>query len=222
MSIGVKEGAEQGAIEKLVRHAFIDRLFHWGTALAVLILLGTAFLPILGWNFAWVATHWITGIVLTLLVVFHTVRALFWQNLLSMWISLDDISKGFHLAKWHLRISRTLPSPSGKYSLAQKLIHFLFALVVGATIVTGCMMLAKIDTPWWERNPYWLEEGTWGLVYVLHDLSALMLVTMIMAHIYFALRPEKLHFTRSMILGWITQAEYKKHHDPNQWRADGS
>ena len=84
------------------------------------------------------------------------------------------------------------------------------------------MMLAKIDSPWWERNPYWLEEWTWGVVYVLHDLSALMLVTMIMAHIYFALRPEKLHFTRSMILGWITRAEYKKHHDPNQWRADGS
>ncbi len=222
MGIEGKESTEQGAIQKLVRHAFIDRLFHWGTALAVLILLGTAFLPILGWNFAWVATHWVTGVVLTLLIVFHTVRAMFWQNLRSMWISLDDICKGVQLARWNLRISETPPSPSGKYSLAQKLIHFLFAFVVGATIVTGCMMLAKIDTPWWERNPYWIEEGTWGVVYVLHDLSALMLVTMIMAHIYFALRPEKLHFTRSMILGWITRAEYKKHHDPTQWRVDGS
>ena len=91
MGIEGKESTEQGAIQKLVRHAFIDRLFHWGTALAVLILLGTAFLPILGWNFAWVATHWVTGVVLTLLIVFHTVRAMFWQNLRSMWISLDDI-----------------------------------------------------------------------------------------------------------------------------------
>lgn len=220
MGIEEQDGAERSATQKLIRHAFIDRLFHWSTALAVLILLGTAFFPILGWNFAWVTIHWITGIVLTLLIVFHTVRALFWQDLLSMWIGLEDICRGVQLARWSLRISQIPPDSPGKYSLAQKLIHLFFALVVGVTIVTGCMMLAKIDTPWWERNPYWLAEGTWGLIYVLHDVSALMLVTMIMAHIYFALRPEKLHFTRSMILGWITRAEYKKHHDPTRWRID--
>jgi len=220
MDIEGQAGTARSATQKLIRHAFVDRLFHWGTALTVLILLGTAFFPILGWNFAWVTTHWITGIVLTLLIVFHTVRALFWQDLRSMWIGLKDICRGVQLARWHLRISQTFPGLSGKYSLAQKSIHLLFTLVVGATIVTGCMMLAKIDTPWWERNPYWLEEGTWGVIYVLHDFSALMLVTMIMAHIYFALRPEKLHFTRSMILGWITRAEYKKNHDPARWRVD--
>ena len=220
MKIEELDGAEQSVTQKLIRHAVIDRLFHWGTALAVLVLLGTAFFPILGWNFSWVTIHWITGAVLTLLIVFHTVRTLFWQDLRSMWIGLEDICRGVQLARWSLRISQTPPDLLGKYSLAQKLIHLLFTLVVGVTIVTGCMMLAKIDTPWWERNPYWLAEGTWGVIYILHDFSALMLVTMIMAHIYFALRPEKLHFTRSMVLGWITRAEYKKHHDPARWRVD--
>jgi hypothetical protein len=37
-------------------------------------------------------------------------------------------------------------------------------------------------------------------------------------HIYFALRPEKLHFTRSMILGWITREEYRANHDTNRWQ----
>ena len=81
-------------------------------------------------------------------------------------------------------------------------------------------MLVKIDTPWWERDPYWLSESTWGVIYILHDLAALLLVIMIMMHVYFALRPEKLFFARSMILGWITGGEHAAHHDPKRWRAD--
>jgi len=210
----------RGATQKLTRHALADRLFHWGVAITTLILLGTAFLPITGWEFAWVDIHWITGIVLTLLVILHTVRALFWQDLRSMWVGLEDFRSGVDLARWNLRIGEAPPGLSGKYSLAQKLIHHLFTLVVLITIVTGCLMLVKIDSPWWERDPYWLAEGTWGVIYVLHDLAALLLITMLMAHVYFALRPEKLHFTRSMILGWITRSEYEKHHDPDRWRLD--
>ena len=52
--------------------------------------------------------------------------------------------------------------------------------------ITGAMMMVKIDTPWWERNPYWLSDEAWGVVYVLHGLSALLLITMVMTHIYFA------------------------------------
>ncbi|MBT4718824.1 MAG: cytochrome b/b6 domain-containing protein, partial [Rhodospirillaceae bacterium] len=34
------------------------------------------------------------------------------------------------------------------------------------------------------------------------------MLAMIIIHIYFAIRPEKLWITRSMIWGWITRAEY--------------
>ena len=81
-------------------------------------------------------------------------------------------------------------------------------------------MLVKIDTPWWERDPYWLSENTWGVIYILHDFAALLLVIMVMMHIYFALRPEKLFFARSMILGWITSEEHAAHHDPERWRTE--
>ncbi len=208
------------AAQKLIRHALTDRLFHWGLAATVVILLGTAFLPILGWEFAWVDIHWITGILLTFLVLFHTVRASVWQDLRSMWVGMEDLRNGVDLARWTLRMTESPPGSSGKYSLAQKLIHHLFTLVIGITIVTGCLMIVKIDTPWWERDPYWLAERTWGIIYVLHDLASLLLITMLMAHVYFALRPEKLHFTRSMIFGWITRSEYEKHHDPDRWRLD--
>ena len=205
---------------KLIRHALADRMLHWGMAACTLILLGTAFLPILGLQFAWVTIHWISGIVLTVLVVVHIARALVRRNLRSMWVDRVDLRNLVRLASWNLRITSDPPGLPGKYSLAQKLIHHVFSLVCIATIVTGGLMLVKIDTPWWERNPYWLGEDVWGAIYVFHDLAALLLITMVMIHVYFGLRPEKLHFTRSMILGWITRREYNRYHDRTRWPVD--
>ena len=51
--------------ERVLRHHLADRLYHWTMAAALLTCLFTAFLPILGWKFAWVTAHWIAGIVLT-------------------------------------------------------------------------------------------------------------------------------------------------------------
>ena len=53
-------------VSKIVRHALLDRLLHWATAVCVLVLLATAFLPILGIEFAWVTIHWVAGILLGL------------------------------------------------------------------------------------------------------------------------------------------------------------
>jgi cytochrome b subunit of formate dehydrogenase len=208
------------AAARILRHALMDRVFHWVTAVCVLMLLGTAFLPIVGVEFAWVTIHWITGLVLIAAVLFHTVRALFWQDLRSMWLGRADIGDAVAIVRSTLRLGSSELRKPGKYSFAQKLIHHLFALVVLATLVTGGLMLARIDTPWWQRNPYWLPDAVWGVIYVLHGFAALCLVTMVMAHVYFALRPEKLLFTRSMIRGWITREEYRDHHDPNRWQVD--
>ena len=79
-------------------------------------------------------------------------------------------------------------------------------------------MLVKVDTPWWERDPYWISDGAWGIVYAVHGFSALLLITLVMTHVYFALRPEKALYLRSMIRGWITREEYLREHDPERWR----
>lgn len=206
------------AAERIVRHALIDRVFHWVTAAAVLVLLGTAFLPILGLEFPWVMAHWIAGFVLTAAVLFHIVRASFWQDLKSMWIGARDIQNAVKIVSYTFRLSVIPPGKSGKYTVAQKLIHHLFTVVVLAAVVTGCLMMVRIDTPWWDRNPFWLSQSSWGVIYVLHGLAALLLVTMVMAHAYFALRPEKKAFLRAMTLGWITREEYRNHHDDRRWQ----
>jgi cytochrome b subunit of formate dehydrogenase len=207
------------AAGRVVRHALADRLFHWVGAACVLTLLGTAFLPILGVEFGWVTAHWVAGLVLIVAVLFHIVRVLVRGTLGSMWVGRADIADALEIAR--ATLARRVPARRpGKYSVAQKLIHHAFAVAVLATLVTGGLMLARIDSPWWQRNPYLLANDTWGIVYVVHGLAALLLITMVMMHVYFALRPEKLKFTRAMIRGWITRREFDEHHDPKRWQVD--
>jgi formate dehydrogenase subunit gamma len=206
--------------DRIVRHTGVDRAIHWIAAASVLGLLLTAFLPILGIKFAWVTIHWVAGVVLIAIVALHVVRAVVWQDLRSMWFDRRDLSDAAAIVRRTWRLAAEPPGKPGKYSFAQKLIHLAFTIVVLAAAATGALMMVKIDTPWWDRNLYWLTDAQWGVVYVVHGLAALCLVTMVMAHVYFALRPEKLHFTRSMILGWITRAEYREEHDPNRWQVD--
>jgi formate dehydrogenase subunit gamma len=206
-------------VDRIVRHASADRLLHWLSAACVLTLLGTAFLPIVGVEFGWVTIHWVTGLVLGVAVLLHVVRVLVRGTWGAMWIGRADLADMLDVVGSTLRHALPTRRP-GKYSVAQKLIHHAFTLVVLTTLVTGSLMLLRIDTPWWQRNPYLLADATWGIVYVLHGLAALMLVTMVMLHVYFALRPEKLKFTRAMIRGWITRGEFDEHHDPKRWQVD--
>lgn len=206
--------------DKIVRHAGLDRLIHWIIAVCVLVLLATAFLPILGLEFAWVAIHWWAGFALIAAVVGHIVRSLISKRFRRIWISGRDCRDALQIAKINMRVSSGVMPKPGKYSFAQKFIHLGFAVVVLAASTTGALMMVKIDTPWWDRNPFWLSDDVWGLVYVVHGFSALLLITMVMAHVYFALRPEKAMFLRSMFLGWITRGEFEKVHDPKRWQVN--
>ena len=197
--------------DRITRHGFVPRLLHWLSALSVLVLMGTGFLPIVGIKFEWVTVHWIAGIVLLLLVIVHVVRSL--KDLGAIWFGVEDV-------ELVLAQIRRAPDKPGKFSPAQKLMHLGVTVMVLATLVTGLVMMVKVDTPFWERNPYLLDDGTWGVIYVIHGLAALMLLTTIMLHIYFALRPEKLHYTRSMIRGWLTRGEYEAEHDTEKWRVE--
>jgi cytochrome b subunit of formate dehydrogenase len=63
-------------------------------------------------------------------------------------------------------------------------------------------------------------DMTWGLTYLLHGLAGVSLIMLIMIHIYFALRPEKLVITKSMVFGTLDREHYTQHHDPERWAAD--
>lgn len=190
---------------RLVRHLMADRLFHWILAASVIVLIVTGVLPVMGIKFSWLTLHWIAGLVMTAAVVFHIVRSLFFKDLSLMRIQAADLDDPFDDAK-----------KSGKYSLAQKGIHWAMTVLVLAVIATGLLLFSLMTTPWWSRDN-WMSETNLGWTFVVHGLSTLGLVGLISLHIYFSLRPEKRFYTRSMLKGWISSDEHKSNHDTDLW-----
>jgi len=216
----IRESLLKQLPERILRHSLASRLFHWVMAVSVLTLLFTAFLPIWGVKFPWVTAHWIAGLVLTAAIIFHVIHASFWKGLSLMWIGSQDLTDGWLAVKQVLG-SAAPPGKPGKNPLENKLFHHSVAVATLATIVTGLIMMAKVDTPWWHRNPYVLADATWGIIYVVHGAGSVALLTLIMAHLYFAVRPEKRWITLSMLHGWISRERYLEHHDHARWPVGG-
>ncbi|BAS28736.1 cytochrome b/b6 domain-containing protein [Limnochorda pilosa] len=208
---------EKASPERVVRHPLPARLFHWTMAASMLALVATAFLPVTGVKFAWVVPHWIAGLVLLASVLFHVVHALVWQDVRSIWFDRRDLE----LARLSLRrlVGRPgeAPAKPGKYPVANKAFHLMVTVAGLVVIATGLLMTRRVETPLWPRDPYFLEGAAKAAVYVLHGLAAVAFVGLIVGHVYFAIRPENLWITRSMIRGWITRSEYLGHHDPARW-----
>jgi formate dehydrogenase subunit gamma len=179
--------------DRVLRHAGVDRLFHWLTALCVITLMATGLLPHMGVQFEWVNIHWVAGLGLVVLIVFHVLRSAVWRKLRAMWFSIAE-----------LRTHQV-----GKYSVAQKLMHHaMTAMALGAAI-TGVLMLKKIQTPLLVRDPYLFEPHTWGVIYVIHGLAALSAITLVIVHVYFGLIPENRMYLRAMITGWMSRNEQR-------------
>ncbi|MCC7463386.1 MAG: cytochrome b/b6 domain-containing protein [Gammaproteobacteria bacterium] len=200
---------------RILRHRAADRLFHWIMAATVLVLLATGLLPQFGVRFDWVWWHWSTGLLLGVTILYHLVRVIVRGTLAAMRPDASDAAQ--------LRaLLGGPPALPGKYSLAQKAMHHAMALLILAAVVTGLLMMVKVDTPFWQRNPYWLAAGTWGGIYVVHGLAALCIVSAVMLHVYFALRPEKQCYRLAMLHGWMSRADWRAHHDPALWPQDAA
>lgn len=113
--------------------------------------------------------------------------------------------------------SAPAPRKFAKYPMENKLYHFIIVLAGLSVTLTGVFMMFRVRTAIFPRNPYLFGDMTWGLMYVLHGLAGVGLVALVMAHVYFAVRPEKFDITKSMIFGSITREHYLEHHDPERW-----
>ena len=173
-------------------------------AASMLVLVFTAFLPIVGIKFAWVEWHWIAGIVLTGSILFHIVHATFFLDFWSIWVGPKDIPEFKAEMLRELGKEPGGPQP-GKYPLGNRLYHLVVMLAGLAVIATGLLMMVPRPQP--DRRPQPVPDDRPGVG--LHLRAArpggVGFVGLIIAHIYFALRPEKLWITKSMIFGYITR-----------------
>ena len=203
--------------ERIVRHSLAARLFHWIMAVAMLVLLFTAFLSKVGVQFDWVEYHWIAGLVLTASVIFHIIHASFYLDFWSIWPDKIDIEDSGKRIRRFFRKPTQLPRRSGKYPLDNKLYHLVITICGLAVILTGIFMMFRVRTGILPRNPYLFGDMTWGLMYVTHGLAGVGLIALVIVHIYFAIRPEKLPITYSMIAGSMKRDFYLHEHDPERW-----
>lgn len=205
--------------ERVPRHSLAARAFHWLMAASMFTLLFTAFLPRVGVRFNWVAYHWIAGTVLTISVVFHIIHASFWLDFWSIWPDKADLEDALRRVQRFMGRPAPPPRRFAKYPLENKMYHGAITLTGLVVILTGVFMMSRVRTIFFPRNPYLFSDMTWGLMYVLHGLAGVGLIALIMVHVYFAVRPEKLDITKSMIFGSMKRDFYLEHYDPQRWPA---
>lgn len=206
-----------GIPAEIKRHSLAARLFHWVMAAAMFTLLFTAFLPKVGYQFPWVTYHWIAGLVLIASIIFHIIHATFFLDFWSIWPDKIDIADARNRARLMMGEAAPRPHRFAKYPFENKMYHLIIVITGLAVSITGGFMLFRVRTPFLTRNPYLFGDMTWGMMYVLHGLAGVGLIALIMAHVYFALRPEKLAITKSMIFGSISREHFLEEHDPQRW-----
>lgn len=208
--------------ERIPRHSLAARLFHWIMAAAMFVLLFTAFLPKVGVQIDWVMYHWIAGVVLTASIIFHMIHASFYLDFWSIWPDRADLEDSWKRVQRFFGRPAPLPRRFGKYPIDNKLYHGVIVLTGLSVVLTGVFMMFRVRTGVVPRNPYLFGDMTWGLMYVLHGLAGIGLITLVIVHVYFAVRPEKLPITASMIFGSMSREYYLKEHDPERWSVDTS
>ena len=211
-----------GLPAQILRHALSERVFHWVMSAAMLVLLITAFAPVMGIQFAWVTIHWVAGLFLTATIVYHVIHAVFWQDFWAMWVDKADIKAGMAELSHMVGRNGTEVPKAAKYPIDHKMFHHGAAVSGLAAIVTGIFMMLRLETPFWTANPYMLADSSWGVVYVVHGVSGVALIALVISHIYFAIRPDKWWITKSMIYGFIGKDKYVENFDPSRWVIDGA
>ena len=204
------------------RHSLAARVFHWVVAASMFTLLFTATLPKVGVPFNWVAYHSIAGTVLTIFIVFHVIHASFWMDFWSIWPDKADLEDALRRVQRFMGLPALPPRRFAKYPLENKLYHGAIIATGLSAILTGLFMMFRARTIFFPRNLYVFGDMTWGLMYVLHGLTGVGLITLVTLHVYFAVRPEKLDITKSMIFGSMKREFYLKHYDQKRWAVEPS
>ncbi len=148
-----------GVPERVERHTVAARVFHWLMAIAMFGLLITAFVPVIGVQFAWVTLHWIAGLILVAALAYHIVHATFFQDFWAMWVKPAEFGPGMEELKHALGAGAGEAPKAGKYPFDHQLYHHLAAGATGLAVITGLLMMAQVDNPFVGRNPYLMGDG---------------------------------------------------------------
>ena len=182
-------------------YIFNQRFFHWGNFLLLALLVFTGnylYLrrpPFVAWfGQSWLTVHEYTGLLFILGIIVHAVAARFrgdWESMrpiLSDWKNLREVWRKFP-------VRAANDSNDARYNPAQKMYHHLLALLAVLFTVSGTLMWLSAS------RMYFVSRGLLHAMRITHDVSALVLVVMVIGHIYFSLLKTNRAYLKDMA-GW--------------------
>ena len=158
----ILETASPDVPARILRHSLAARLFHWSMSITMFVLLVTAFFPIIGLGFDWVPWHYWSGVIFTAVIVWHIVHTTFWLDFWSIWAGPKDVPEFRALMLRETGRIAHAPQPA-KYPLGNQLYHWILTIVGLLVIVTGVLMMFRIDTPFFAHNQYLSQRAGLGL-----------------------------------------------------------
>ncbi len=187
---------------ELLRHPVYTRILHWTVALFFFLALFTGFGIYLPWLFRWFTPIFGGGQLLRTMhpwfglgfVVFFGLQTLNWLKPMT-WTSADS--------RWMRNIHKIVggqekldPSDTGFFNAGQKVQFWEIVCGCIAYLITGIIMWAGART--FGRIPV-------AISYVIHDISALIMLGGIFIHIYLSTIGEPGTF-QAMIRGAVSEA----------------
>jgi formate dehydrogenase subunit gamma len=237
----VAENLESQGIEEIERFTIAQRASHWIMAISVFLLMLSGFI-IMNTNvtvdlvpgFGWLTIHIVSAVVLIGYVVFHVAHVAYKGTWSEMWFGRRDVKDLWVRFKNLVGITDEYPRQF-KYPSAQKILHWSITVASLGVIITGLVLLRRVSLEplWSAAREFTLFGVTFGLgtsdalglvswSFILHDLFAIGILTLVLGHIYFALRPNEWAITESMITGYVSVPEYAEKYSPKSWSVGGT
>ena len=193
--------------DRVIRHKYPARVSHWFLVISFFLTMFTGvafFFP----DFSWLteilgtpqlarAIHPFTGIIM--FIAFLILAVIYWRynipekNDLRWAANIVEVLKGNEHAV----------SDNGKYNFGQKMLFWTLNLAMFVLLATGIIM-------WRQYFSHYFSIPVLRIAILFHSLSAFMLFTGIMVHMYMAFWIKG--SIRGMVEGWVTVRWAKKHH----------
>ncbi|MFB6131150.1 MAG: cytochrome b/b6 domain-containing protein, partial [Salinigranum sp.] len=183
---------------------------------------------------AWITVHEVAAITLIAYVLFHLGHVASKGTWSVMWFGRDDVADLWTRFQNLVGLTDEYPKQF-KYPSAQQALHLFVSLAVLGLVATGLVLLRRVQTPLWAATREFTflgvtfglgggTVGTMGLVpwsFVLHDFLAIATLSLVMGHVYFALRPREWSITQSMVTGKIPVDVYAEKYSRSSWSVTG-
>jgi len=153
--------------------------------------------------------HWSSGFILTLIAAIFLVAMVLKINRLSIWPDrwgFGAMIDGVKQMKLHYLQNQ--PARFGKMNMGQKASAWVMFFSMLAMVISGVVLIFR------NVDVHLLENSTSLLVRNIHTVSFVVLISVVVVHIFFALLPSNAKAFKAMFQTGEMDEEHVKEHHP--------